>query len=668
MATTAGTVTVDFAAETAKFTAELKKVRGDIDSLGFQVGKISKSFSSFGDGLKKIFLAAGIVSGIRAIVDATAESEAAIAQLDTALKNASSSVRLSSEQLQSFAQTMSRTTTFTDEAVIGVETALLAFRSLSGGTILNATKAVLDLSTRLGVDLTSAARLVGRALQEPDKGLTALRRTGVVFSTSQQALIKSLVETGDKARAQELILAELEKRYGGAAAAARDTLGGALTALSNSFGELFEGDKNSFKGATQSINELTNALSDPKIKEGFDNLISSAATTLSVLAKVSISLAKFGRGIGTLFSPADAELKASQLLTRELQNAQAAYDRRAKSGIFVTESVRKELEIDLQFIETLKQEIEIAKQIEERQRQRVINRNIDRSGLGGQQGHGPIKSDFVEIEDDEAAARREAEFKKTTEALDRRREIVTAQLATTDAFLKDMEARADQITQEQTKRHEDEIALLNQDIVDRVEAHIRGEQEKADATIAQEERRADAVRAAEEKILAFRRAGSNAAVTLLTAYGGRFASIAKAILVVQKAMAIRTAIIDTHSAVMKTWAQYGATPIGYAMTAAMVVLGAAQVAAIASETGLGGGGGIQSAVGSPNNPVFTESTNPDQTTGTASRSEITVIVEGVVTPGAAVAIAEALKDVIDNSDVRIIGKNSAQADEIRRGS
>jgi hypothetical protein len=663
MGTSAGDVTVNFAAETAKFTAELKKVRSDISSLEFQVGKISKSFSSFGDGLKRVFVAAGVVAGIRAIVAATTESEAAVAQLDTALKNASSSVRLSSAQLQNFAQNMARTTTFTDEAVIGVETALLAFRSLSGGTILNATKAVLDLSTRLGVDMTSAARLVGRALQEPDKGLTALRRTGVIFSQSQQAMIKSLVETGDKARAQELILAELEKRYGGAAAAARDTLGGSLKALSNTFGELFEGDKNSFKGATNSINQLTNALNDPRIKEGFNNLITSASVTLSLMARLATGLTSVGRGIGSFFGPAGADLTAVQALERQLQIREELLVRHRVSGFFQ----KKELDDEVAYIETLKQRIEIAKQITEQQRLQQVARNIDRSGLGSQQGHGPIKADF-QLEDEDEASRREAQFRSATAALDKRREIVTAQLATTDSFLKDMELRADRITQEQTERHAEDIELLNKDIVDRVEAHIRGEQEKTNATIEQEDRRAEAVRFSEERMVAFRRAGTNAATSLLTAYHGKFAGVAKAILVIEKASAIRTAIIDTRSAIMKTWAKYGATPIGYAATAAMAVLGAAQVAAIASETGLGGGGGIQASVGSPSNPVFTEPSSQNDDATASARSEITVIVEGVVTPGAAVAIAEALKDVIDNSDVRIIGKNSAQADEIRRGS
>ena len=59
--------------------------------------------------------------------------------------------------------------------------------------------------------------------------LDALRRSGTVFSRSQTDVIRQLAETGRLAEAQVLILDELDRQYGGAARAARDTLGGALT-------------------------------------------------------------------------------------------------------------------------------------------------------------------------------------------------------------------------------------------------------------------------------------------------------------------------------------------------------------------------------------------------------------------------------------------------------
>ena len=48
--------------------------------------------------------------------------------------------------------------------------------------------------------------MVGKALNDPLKGLTALSRIGVQFTAQQQEQIKAMVEVGDVAGAQKIIL------------------------------------------------------------------------------------------------------------------------------------------------------------------------------------------------------------------------------------------------------------------------------------------------------------------------------------------------------------------------------------------------------------------------------------------------------------------------------
>ncbi|MGH9250586.1 MAG: peptidoglycan DD-metalloendopeptidase family protein, partial [Acidimicrobiales bacterium] len=66
--------------------------------------------------------------------------------------------------------------------------------------------------------------LLGKALNDPIRGLTALRRVGVSFTEAQQEQIRVLVESGDVMGAQKIILGELTKEFGGAAAATSDPL------------------------------------------------------------------------------------------------------------------------------------------------------------------------------------------------------------------------------------------------------------------------------------------------------------------------------------------------------------------------------------------------------------------------------------------------------------
>lgn len=91
-----------------------------------------------------------------------------------------------------------------------------------------ATTAALDLSTVMEGDLQGATVLLGKALQDPIKGMSRLSRVGIDLSSAQETLIKQLMASGDVLGAQKVILKAVEDRYGGAAKAAGDTFAGAV--------------------------------------------------------------------------------------------------------------------------------------------------------------------------------------------------------------------------------------------------------------------------------------------------------------------------------------------------------------------------------------------------------------------------------------------------------
>jgi hypothetical protein len=93
------------------------------------------------------------------------------------------------------------------------------------------------MSVVLGGDASSAALQLGKALNDPIQGISALGRAGVQFNAEQQRTIKSMVDMGDIAGAQGVILGELERQMGGVAEAAGQTLAGSLDAVSNAWGD-----------------------------------------------------------------------------------------------------------------------------------------------------------------------------------------------------------------------------------------------------------------------------------------------------------------------------------------------------------------------------------------------------------------------------------------------
>ncbi len=148
-------------------------------------------------------------------------------------------------ELERLARTLQRQTGIDDEVIKGGETMLATFKNVAssagvvGGTFDRATRAAVDMSSVFG-SVQSASRVLGKALEDPVKGVALLRRANVTLTESQQEQIKAFVKTGETAKAQDVILQELNKRFGGSAVAAGGTISGQLTRLKNIWSDFME--------------------------------------------------------------------------------------------------------------------------------------------------------------------------------------------------------------------------------------------------------------------------------------------------------------------------------------------------------------------------------------------------------------------------------------------
>jgi hypothetical protein len=206
------------------------KAFNDVGNAAEDAGRKGEGFgSSISNGFKvagAAFVASGIVEGFKSFYDAAAESAKIGALTQAAITSTGGAARISADQVSDLATAISNKTGVDDEAIQSGANLLLTFTNVrneagKGNDIFNQTTSIMtDMAAVLGTDASGSAIQLGKALNDPIKGVTALQKVGVSFTDSQKDQIKTLVATGDTLGAQKVILAELSKEFGGAAEAA----------------------------------------------------------------------------------------------------------------------------------------------------------------------------------------------------------------------------------------------------------------------------------------------------------------------------------------------------------------------------------------------------------------------------------------------------------------
>ena len=197
----------------------MEKFQRGLGGMGADLARMGKQFALFGAAAGAAFAGLAVK-----VISATKEQQAAFAQLERGVALSAGRVGRSVQDLQAEAARLQSITLFGDDQIIEAQARLLSFQNITEGVFDRATVAALDLSTRMGTDLNSAVLQLGKALQDPATGLTALTRSGTTFTEQQKDMVKQLVDSGRTVEAQTFILDELEKQYKGSAEAARNTL------------------------------------------------------------------------------------------------------------------------------------------------------------------------------------------------------------------------------------------------------------------------------------------------------------------------------------------------------------------------------------------------------------------------------------------------------------
>lgn len=224
--------------------AETQQMRKGIDSVNDRLGVMGKTVSGVGRMIKGLavgfiaFKAASIVTNsIKDASAAIAEQDKLLAQTQATLKSTGGAAGVTAKEILGLSDAIEKKSLIDAEQIQAGQNMLLTFTNIrneagKGNDIFTqTTKTMADLSTAMGQSTKSSALQLGKALNDPIKGISALSRVGVSFTEDQKKQVAAMVKNNNTMGAQKLILAELNKEFGGSAKAAGDTFAGKVKHL-----------------------------------------------------------------------------------------------------------------------------------------------------------------------------------------------------------------------------------------------------------------------------------------------------------------------------------------------------------------------------------------------------------------------------------------------------
>lgn len=264
------------------FDTKLSQTESRAYRAGQQIGtgiKRGAAVAAAGVGL----LVSQITVGLQSLI----KLENAQTQTNAVIKSTGAVAGVSAEMVRKLAeQYESLNATVGDETIQNAENLLLTFTNIRKDAFEPTLKAALDMNAALGggpEGLANTVQLLGRALDNPEKGLALLERRVGKFTDEEKKQIKEAVKANDLLKAQSVILEKLNLKY-------KDSFisGGTTTAAKVAkFGDAIE--------------DLQRTLAS-----GFLPVINNVADALSkTLAdpKVIASVETFGKELAALISP-----------------------------------------------------------------------------------------------------------------------------------------------------------------------------------------------------------------------------------------------------------------------------------------------------------------------------------------------------------------------------
>jgi len=143
-------------------------------------------------------------------------------------------------ELQKAADRLGNQTLFNQEEFTRGFNLLTSFRNIGVDSYERVAQAAADIAQVNQVDVSTSFMQLAKALQDPERNLSNLNRSGIAFTKQQTEVIKQLMKTNKTAEAHAMILSIVEESYNKLAQAAAEGFAGNVDSLGEAFRDFSE--------------------------------------------------------------------------------------------------------------------------------------------------------------------------------------------------------------------------------------------------------------------------------------------------------------------------------------------------------------------------------------------------------------------------------------------
>lgn len=327
MATKIGSLIIDLALEYGLLKSGLSAAEKEIAKSTKAIKRAGADIADWGKTLS-LAVTAPMIAISKSAVSGFIDQQKAMADVNAALASMGAASGKTAAELAKTADQLEMRSLFDAEVILKQVTAqLLTFGAISGKVFDRAQQAALDMAERLGAEPQAAAIMLGKALQAPAKGLTALGKTGAItqdWIAANKARIQGMLDEGRIAEAQGLILSAVEQQVAGAAAAAADATPWrkAQVAIGQAMDTIGEAILPVVTTVADAVAKMANAFNQlsPELKQTIIVIAGVAAAAGPLLIAIG-ALINYAAPVLAMFNGVGA---AGALLTASLRNTAIA--------------------------------------------------------------------------------------------------------------------------------------------------------------------------------------------------------------------------------------------------------------------------------------------------------------------------------------------------------